>query len=87
MCVLGFNEKSSPRMEIQGTKEEEKSSLADGSDLLIWGECNRRIFKDEELSYQRLRVLFFGSLVEWSRQLLDLEIPSHLNFLETIYCG
>ena len=30
-----FNEKSSPRMEIQGTWEEEKSSLAAGSDLLI----------------------------------------------------
>ena len=33
--VPSFSEKSSPRMEIQGTWEEEKSSLAAGSDLLI----------------------------------------------------
>ena len=33
--VLGFSEKSSPRMEIQRTWEEEKSCLAIGSDLLI----------------------------------------------------
>ena len=33
--VPGFNEKSSPKMEIQGTWEEEKSSLAIGSYLLI----------------------------------------------------
>ena len=33
--VPGFSEKSSPRMEIQGTWEEEKSCLAAGSDLLI----------------------------------------------------
>ena len=46
----------------------------------IWGESNQMTFKNEELSDQRLRVLFFKSLVEWSK-LLDLEIPSHLNFL------
>lgn len=51
----------------------------------IWGERNRRIFKDEELLDQRLRVLFFRSLVEWSKQLLDLEIPPHLNFLKSLY--
>ena len=33
--VPDFSEKSSSRMEIQGTWEEEKSSLAAGSDLLI----------------------------------------------------
>ena len=33
--VPGFNEKSSPIMEIQGTRDEEKSSLAAGSDMLI----------------------------------------------------
>ena len=33
--VLGFSEKSYPIMEIQGTRDEEKSSLAAGSDLLI----------------------------------------------------
>ncbi|RVW37766.1 hypothetical protein CK203_100837 [Vitis vinifera] len=33
--VLGFSEKSSPIMEIQGTRDEEKSSLAAGSDMLI----------------------------------------------------
>ena len=33
--VPDFNEKSSSRMEIQGTWEEEKSSLAAGFDLLI----------------------------------------------------
>ena len=33
--VFGFSEKSSPKIEIQGTREEEKNSLVAGSNLLI----------------------------------------------------
>ena len=88
--VHGFSEKSSPRMEIPGTREEEKSSLAAGSNLFILvylGKRNQRTFEDEELLDQRLKDLFLQSLVEWSQQFLDLEISSHLNFLEALYCS
>ena len=47
----------------------------------IVGEQNRRMFKEEELSNQSLRNLFFCSLLEWSQQFLDLDFPSFLNFL------
>ena len=53
----------------------------------IWGKRNQRTFEDEELLDQRLKDLFLQSLVEWSQQFLDLEISSHLNFLEALYCS
>ncbi|RVW88131.1 hypothetical protein CK203_042921 [Vitis vinifera] len=72
------SEKSSPRMEIQGTWEEEKSSLAAGSDLLILVYLGRAQPND----LQRRRIV--GPKVEGSffqipcgvSKLLDLEIPS-----------
>ena len=47
----------------------------------IWGERNRRTFQEEEMSDTCLRNLFFGSLLEWSQQFLDLDYLSFLNFL------
>ena len=51
--VPGFSEKSSPIMEIQGTRDEEKSSLAAGSDLLILMYLGRTQPKD----FQRRRIM------------------------------
>ena len=51
--VPGFSEKSSPRMEIQGTREEEKSNLATGSDLSILVYLGRAQPKD----FQRRRIV------------------------------
>ena len=45
----------------------------------------RRIFKEEELFNQRLGDLFISSLVEWSSQVLDVDSPSSLNFLDYFY--
>ena len=53
----------------------------------IWKEHNLRIFKDEELSNQRLKDFFIQSLLEWSQDPLELENPSLLNFLDALYCG
>ena len=44
--IPGFNEKFSPIIEIQGTREEEKSSLAAGFDLLILEYLGRAQPKD-----------------------------------------
>ena len=77
------------RIKLFGRKEEE-IDLATGFDLLILvyfervqlkNLQRRRIFKD-----QRVRVLFFKSLMEWFKQLLDLMILSHPNFLKSFYC-
>ena len=53
----------------------------------IWKECNQRTFKNEELSNQRLKNLFIRTLFEWSRDSLELKLPSLLNCLDTLYCG
>ena len=45
----------------------------------IWGERNRRIFQEEEMSDMSLRKLFFRSLLEWSQQFLDLDLD-YLSF-------
>ena len=47
----------------------------------IWGERNRKTFQEEEMSDTSLRNLFFQSLLEWSKQFLDLDYLSFLNFL------
>ena len=52
----------------------------------VWKECNRRIFKDE-LSDQGLKDLFFQTLCEWTRDFLELDFPSMLIFLETLFCS
>ena len=41
----------------------------------VWKECNRRIFKDEELFDQGLKALFFWTLFEWTRDSLELDSP------------
>ena len=53
----------------------------------VWKECNRRTFKDEELSDQGLKDLFFQTLFEWTRDSLELDFPSMLIFLDTLCCG
>ena len=45
----------------------------------IWKEHNQRTFKNEELSNQRLKNLFIRTLFEWSRDSLELKLPSMLN--------
>ena len=45
----------------------------------IWGERNRRIFQEEEMSDTSLRKLFLRSLLEWSQQFLDLDLD-YLSF-------
>ena len=53
----------------------------------IWKKRNQRTFKDEKLSDQRLKDLFIQTLFEQSRDSLELELLSILNFLDTLYCG
>ena len=45
----------------------------------IWGELNRRIFQEEEMSDMSLRKLFLRSLLEWSQQFVDLDL-GYLSF-------
>ncbi|RVW53204.1 Sucrose nonfermenting 4-like protein [Vitis vinifera] len=75
------SEKSSPRMEIPGTREEEKSSLAAGSNLFILvylGKRNQRTFEDEELLDQRLKDLFLQSLLgNHGSNLTEEELETH----------
>ena len=47
----------------------------------IWGEHNRRMFQEEEMSDTSLRNLFLRSLLEWSQQIMDLDYLSFLNLL------
>ena len=44
----------------------------------IWGERNRRMFKEEEMLDTSLRNLFLRSLLEWSQQFMDLSLFSEL---------
>ncbi|RVW27626.1 hypothetical protein CK203_099125 [Vitis vinifera] len=47
----------------------------------IWGEQNRRMFQEEEMSNTSLRNLFLRSPLEWSQQIMDLDYLSFLNFV------
>ena len=47
----------------------------------IWGERNRRMFQEEEMSNTSLRNLFLRSPLEWSQQIMDLDYLSFLNFV------
>ena len=53
----------------------------------VWKERNQRLFKDEELSDQGLKDLFFQILFEWIRDSLELDFTSMLIFLGTLFCG
>ena len=53
----------------------------------IWEERNRRTFKDEEFFNQSLKDFFSQTLFEWFRDSLELDFPSILNFLDTLFCG
>ena len=53
----------------------------------VWKERNRRTFKDEDLSEQGLKDLFFRTLFEWTKDSLELDFPSMLIFLENLFCG
>ena len=58
--------------------------------LLRYSDCDvkgKKPFKDEELSDQSLKDLFSRTLFEWSRDSLELDFPSMLNFLDTLFCG
>ena len=46
-----------------------------------------RTFKDKQLSDQSLKDIFIWTLFEWSRDSLELENPSLLNFLDALYCS
>ena len=88
--VPSFNKKSSPRMETQRAREEEKSSLVSSSDLSILEYPERAQPKD----FRRWRIV--KSKFEGSLYLTTFRVVStvfgfgkllYLEFLGTLYCG